>query len=455
MADLTTTLDPSNFYTYTDPKTGQSTTYTSPEVAKQYGVDVPSVASMGNQTPLNIGTTLPSTAPTANPDVAGATVAGAVAGQKTLQDYINELTPPKSDTQTKADNLTTDISNLTQQDTGKAQAQSDAEAAAGVPDLKKQLTELNSQIGSESAAYDLLNTKIEGQTIPMNLIIGQQAQANKMKAATIGLLQARAQGLQGQLQLATDTATKAVDLKYSAIEDELNVKTKQLQLLQPTLTKEEKTQADALQKQYDDQKQQLQDQKDKEKTNITLALNNGVKTRYANNNGEFFDSVSGQTFSNPVDFFKAAGIPISANPTPAEIQAAFAQAYAKGLVTDLHTTLTADQQFAKDAQSKYYDVFIPPNSTHDQVMKIIQGSRIYKKDTYIAPTTTTDDQTKRIQAFQSDAANFITQFNQTNTDGTPKITWGDAWNALHAKYPEASVQLIDSTLNAAKYRGNQ
>lgn len=313
-------LDQSQFYT--DPTSG--TTYTSKDVAKQYGVNIPTVDSLGTQTPLDIKSTLP----TAGPDVAGATVAGANTTTKTLADYIKELTPPKTDTQIQADSLSSDISKLLGQDTGKVQAQSDAEAAAGVNDLKKSLTDINSQILTKSAQYDATSTKLEGQSIPMSLIIGQQAQVQKAKASEIGLLQARALGLQGQIQFAQETANKAVDLKYSVIEDQLNTKQKQLALLGPTLTKEEQVTADALKRQYDDQQKQIQDKKDKEKANITAALNAKIQTRFTNNKGEFFDTLTGEAFPDAPSFFKAAGV------------TSFEDAYAKKLVSDL--TSTAD-----------------------------------------------------------------------------------------------------------------
>lgn len=317
----------------------------------------PSIDSLNTQKSLDVGSTLP----TGTVDTASAVVAGASQTSKSIQDYIKELTPPKTDTQTKADALTEDISKLTSQDTGKTQAQVDAESAAGVTTLKKQLVDLNAQILSKNASYDATNTAVEGQAIPMNLIIGQQAQVRKQQASEIGMLQARAQGLQGQIGFAQDTANRAVDLKYSTIEDELKVKQAQLALLQPTLSKEEAVQAAALNRQYADQQKQIQDKKDLEKSNVALALsvkadpstfdkiqnaktaveasriatqftqqqNNiqvihsaGVTTPYAEVNGEVQDAKTGVGFTDPKDFQTKTGMTL-------------AQAQAKGLITSI------------------------------------------------------------------------------------------------------------------------
>lgn len=321
--ETNTNLDTSHFYT--DPKTG--TTYTSADVAKQYGVTVPSLDTLGTQTPLDVNSTLPKT--DSNP--ASTTVAGATSTTKSLQDYIKELTPPNTDTQNTADKLTSDISTLLGQDTGKDQAQADAEKAAGADVLKKQLVDLNAQILSRSAEYDATNTNLENPNnpqqlgIPMNAIIGQQAQVQKAKASEIGLLQARALGLQGQVQFAIDTATKAVDLKYAVIEDQLKVKQAQLKLLEPTLSKEEAVTAAALTRQYADQQQKIADEKQKAKDNLSLAINSQIKTRYANNKGEIFDTTTGVAFPNAAAFFKATGV------------TSFEDAYAKGLVSDVTT----------------------------------------------------------------------------------------------------------------------
>lgn len=52
---------------------------------------------------------------------------------------------------------------------------------------------------------------------------------------------------------------------------------------------------------------------------------------------------------------------------------------------------------------------------------------------------------KETAAFQADAAKFIEQL------GSNKVSWGTAFNALKAKYPQASNELIDVTLGKDRY----
>jgi len=59
-------------------------------------------------------------------------------------------------------------------------------------------------------------------------------------------------------------------------------------------------------------------------------------------------------------------------------------------------------------------------------------------------STAANNQDKQINSFRSDAADL--QMKMSSNNPTDKITWSSAWNYLHAKYPEASTELIDNTL---------
>lgn len=56
-----------------------------------------------------------------------------------------------------------------------------------------------------------------------------------------------------------------------------------------------------------------------------------------------------------------------------------------------------------------------------------------------------NDEEKDIQKFYGDAASYIEQL------GMNKISWGTAFNALKAKYPQASNELIDQILGKDRY----
>lgn len=219
------------------------------------------------------------TAPTSN--TADLMAAGATEESKKTTAAQTE----QSKTQKSYDTLSDEISSLLDTTVGRGQAQLDAEQKANVPGLQQELTNVNNQIQSKLAEFKVLQDKYaeanqytEGKTIPMNLIIGQNAERNRKlalekntMASEIGLLQAQASALQGNLTLAQKTADRATDLKYEDIKTVLDVKVEQLKLISDKLTRQEKFTADALDRQYKTQQSALAvtvaNEKDK---NVTL-----------------------------------------------------------------------------------------------------------------------------------------------------------------------------------------
>lgn len=256
---------------------------------------------------------------------ADASVAGAVASGNNIQSYLDKLAVPASATpeSTAAKAITDRLTDLYGQDVGKTSALNAAEQTAGVPDMQKQLQDITNSINVKNAEYEKLNTDISGKPIPLGLIRGEQAQVRLQQASEINLLSARAQALQGNISLAKETAAKAVDLKYSTIEDEITAKEKQLQVIQPLLSAEERKIAAAQQLSLDEQKQEIATQKSAQLNNINLALDLGITTPYANRNGEFYDTRSGVAYPTEQSFFQAAGV------------SSFAEAYDRNLVTTI------------------------------------------------------------------------------------------------------------------------
>ena len=206
----------------------------------------------GAGTAINLGGNLPGT-----PYNPTAVVAGAEQTSKSIQDYIKMLEGPKSATQTKYDQLLAEVEGLLPQQGGRGAAQAAAEQATGVDILRKRLSEINSQILTKTAEYRALTTDVEGKPITMSSIIGSQAQIQRVMASDIGMLQATALGMQGQLEAAQQAADRAVDLKYADVKDALDIRMSQLELIRGELTKQESIRADAIQMYYQDQQQKL------------------------------------------------------------------------------------------------------------------------------------------------------------------------------------------------------
>lgn len=229
--------------------------------------------------PINLGTNSPSNLTSAN-----SMVAGVDATLKSIQDF---LAPPNDALHQKYNDLSAQIEGMLSNQAGRGATQLAAEQVGGIPELKKSLADVNAQILSKLASYkatqsqyDLLSADLQGKPITMNSIVGSQSQIDrvamakqKADAADIGLLQATAQGLQGQLAAAQDTANRAVDLKYQDTKDAIDLRLQQLQLLEGQLTKADKIRADAITLYLQNQKEKLSVQVANEKDINSTILN--------------------------------------------------------------------------------------------------------------------------------------------------------------------------------------
>lgn len=268
-------------------------------------------------------------------DNAGAVVAGAKEATKSIEQYIKELIPPETETEKKYKNIIGELEGLIPEQAGRGAALAAKEMELGVPEKRKMLADLNAQILSKSAQYDYTVQSIEGKPIPMDFIIGQQAQVRKMQASEIGLLQARALGMQGQLEAAQETANRAIDLQYEVVEDKIKIKLQQLELVKPLLDKEETRFAEARRRKLEDEMRAIEEQKASQKTNLGIVLESGVAKRFMNRSGEFVRASDGKAYSTPEEFFKDAGV------------TSFQEAYAKGLVEDYGASGSSNSELNK------------------------------------------------------------------------------------------------------------
>lgn len=217
---------------------------------------------MRNETPINVPGTPTNGASPVGAGEASAMIAG---GKTAISDLIQQLTPAQTDAEKKQQALLDQMASLAGQEANKAADQLTAEQSANLPQLRQQFAEINGQIMTKSAEYDALVKAQEGKPITMSSIIGSERAILNAKASDIGMLTARAQALQGQIETAQSTVNRSIDLKYSSIDARLNMYQAQLNALQPTLTKEEKIRAQAQQVLLDERKQVLEEQKNTEK----------------------------------------------------------------------------------------------------------------------------------------------------------------------------------------------
>lgn len=140
---------------------------------------------------------------------------------------------------------------------GQTQALGEAQAQVGLPAMRQNLQNINNQILQKQAELNQDEIRlaqsvqnIEDKPIAMEFITGQQQSvarnaqiARALKASEIGVLNATALGMQGNIALAEATAKQAVETKYAPYKEALDTYRLQLEALQPLLTADEKKQA--------------------------------------------------------------------------------------------------------------------------------------------------------------------------------------------------------------------
>ena len=323
-------------------------------------------------------------------------VAGAEATTKSIEQRMKEATPAETESSRQAKALFGDINALLPGMANKSTDQLAAEKEQGLPQLQKQLGDLNAQIMSRFAEYNQQSTNAElapGET-PLAIVRGRQAVIQRNQASDIGLLQARALGLQGQVQVAQDTADRAIDLKYDTLEDTINVKTKQLELLEPTLTREESRFAAALKQKYDEEQVLLKEEREDAKANVALAFSANIQTKYTNKGGKWFRTSDGKPMNDKDKFFAEAGV------------SSFEEAYQKGLVTDMTAAKLADLDFVQKLRETYFDAGINFTDDAQAAVDKLGGSNKYQKEQYVDNTPKIEDFNGQPYVFNNESGLF-------------------------------------------------
>lgn len=222
-----------------------------------------------------------------NTSEASSLVAGA---SQNIASLVEQLTPPETNAGKQQQTILDQIAGLTSEQGNMSTDQLAAEEQAGIPQLRTQLASINGDIQTKLAEYKVLETENQNKPITMNSIIGNERAILNAKASDIGLLQARANALSGNIEAAQQNVDRAIGLKYQTIEARLNTYQAQLNALMPTLNKEEKIQALAQQTLLDKQKQEIADKKQSEKEQTSYLID--LMTKYPDAKIGLSDSIA-------------------------------------------------------------------------------------------------------------------------------------------------------------------
>lgn len=163
----------------------------------------------------------------------------------------------ETEAQKASQNLSKSILELIPNLQGQTQELATQQRAAGLPAMRQNLQNINNQILQKQAELQQDDIKlvqsvqnIEDKPIAMEFITGQQQSvqrnaqiARALKASEIGVLNATAIGMQGNIALAEQTAKQAVETKYAPYKEALETYKLQLEALTPLLNADEKKQA--------------------------------------------------------------------------------------------------------------------------------------------------------------------------------------------------------------------
>lgn len=147
-----------------------------------------------------------------------------------------------SDVNTKETNFnktTEEIGNLNKEMVNKGADQIAAENAQGIPELNKEILDLQSKADMTKKQYDLTPYSLQGQGrgITTNILRGQEAVKQRELAVENIMTNAELAAKQGKVKYAQSLADRAVDAKYNPIIAKIDAANKVLELNKYSLSR--------------------------------------------------------------------------------------------------------------------------------------------------------------------------------------------------------------------------
>lgn len=401
---------------YGKAETGQVVGFQTPEqLAQAQGVSAPNFNIVQNRDDVDTSKSvlytdflgsnqtqvdLSKTQPTKGLDIATASVAGASAATKSIEQYIKELTPPATPEKQSYQNILNEISALTGKQEQKGEDTLKAQEAAGIKQKQQELMNFSNEMNMKVAEYDQLKqsydqliTENRARPVTLGTIQGENAniqfaqqQALNSKAAEIGIVQAKVSAAQGNLGLAQQQVTDAINLKYETINAQLNTKLAQLDAIAPILNEQERVFAAALEAKYRDEQVVLEREQKLEERAFNLALEYGVTAPMFEVGGIIYDSRTGQAeyenvggeirrlsdgfaFSTPDEFFLDSGL------------TNWNQIQSVEQLRQARETQVLGQEGVANLMAQYPDAGILPSDDIATAQSKLGGSAIYREQT--------------------------------------------------------------------------
>lgn len=159
---------------------------------------------------------------------------------------------------------------------GLTQKAQNLETQYQIPQQNEELRRVMDELAVRSGALEAGVQKVEGKPIPMELITGEQAQLRRQGLIEVNTLAARAQALQGNIELSRDLVDRAIELEFKPLETQINGTLQFIKLNREKMDAEEKKQAAALEIVLNQQKERL-------------AENKAIRSEYAKLQNQYLD----------------------------------------------------------------------------------------------------------------------------------------------------------------------
>jgi hypothetical protein len=159
--------------------------------------------------------------------------------------------------------------------TGRAERQLQIEQEAGIPEQTRRLQELNTQIAQLTGEFNVLEQQqeLDPDLTTVGEVVGRQAAIRRQRATEVGALTSIAQAVQGNLQLAQQTAARTVDLEFEPIEAEIDALKFFLDQNAESFNRSEQRRAQQLQIQLQERERLIETQKEERKSILQIAQN--------------------------------------------------------------------------------------------------------------------------------------------------------------------------------------
>lgn len=190
--------------------------------------------TIGTQTPIPVPTTMPNNAPTTMP----ATIpTDNFAESQMLPE------PDKTDAQKFQERSIFDILQGTQELAGKSTFEAQQQDLAGVQAKQAEYKAISDKIRSRQAQLQQEYAAINQSPMSFAARSGYESAVRAAAESEIGALNAQAQAVAGDYEMAVQTAQRAVDAKYKPILEKLEIQKAQLEAIKPLLARDEQKQA--------------------------------------------------------------------------------------------------------------------------------------------------------------------------------------------------------------------